>query len=133
MTNEVPDAFGVHKVVLTSEGRAFAALVVARAEPVVREALSAELARRLTASDAAIRQAFGLDRNPGELYLDGDTTGAVMEALAGLPAERREELLDGLWFEEAYVPGGGDCRSWPATSPPTPPNMPSPSPPKIPG
>ncbi|HEU5077003.1 MAG TPA: SAM-dependent methyltransferase, partial [Polyangiaceae bacterium] len=32
VTNEVPDAFGVHKVVLTADGQAFAALVVPRVE-----------------------------------------------------------------------------------------------------
>jgi hypothetical protein len=100
----VPDAFGVHKLVLASDGRAFAALVVARAEPVVGAALSPELARRMAAADATARRTFGLARNPGELYLDGDTTAAVMEALAGLPAEQRESLLDALWFDEAYVP-----------------------------
>ena len=104
VTNEVPDAFGVHKVVLTSDGRAFAALVVTRAESVVGEGLGAELASRMVASDATIRRAFRLERNQGELYLDGDTTAAVMEALAVLPAARREELLAALWFEEAYVP-----------------------------
>ncbi len=104
VTNEVPDAFGVHKVVLTSEGRAFAALVMARVEPVVGDALGAALAGRITASDATIRRTFALERNRGELYLDGVTTAAVMEALAALPVARREELLDAVWFDEAYVP-----------------------------
>jgi len=104
VTNEVPDAFGVHKVVIAPDGHAFAALVVARAEPVVAEALGAELASRMIASDATIRRTFQLEHNQGELHLDGDTSAAVMVALAGLPAARREELLDALWFAEAYVP-----------------------------
>jgi SAM-dependent MidA family methyltransferase len=104
VTNEVPDAFGVHKLVLTSDGHAFAALVVARAAPGVGAALGAALADRMRASDAAVRETFGLENNQDELYLDGETYAAVMLALAGLPAARREELLDALWFDEAYVP-----------------------------
>jgi SAM-dependent MidA family methyltransferase len=102
-TNEVPDAFGVHKVVLAPEGRALAALVVPRVEDALRAALSDDLSRRITDADGTVRHTLGLRGNTGDLYLDGGTYAAVMEALVAFPTERREVLLSALWFEEAYV------------------------------
>jgi SAM-dependent MidA family methyltransferase len=104
VTNEVPDAFGVHKVVLTARGEAFAALVVPRVGAALREALGAESAGRVTATDALVRAKFGFSGNPGEFYLDGATYIRVMAELAELPRGQRDERLAGLWFEEAYVP-----------------------------
>jgi SAM-dependent MidA family methyltransferase len=104
LTNEVPDAFGVHKVALSADGDARAALVVPRIEPAGRDAAGDALARRIADGDASIRRAFGFQANPGDLYLDGGTWAAVMEAGAALPADRREALLSALWFEEIYVP-----------------------------
>jgi hypothetical protein len=109
-SNELPDAFGVHKVVLMSDGRALAALVVPRVEAALREALARRadlddgLGARITDADRAVRQTFGFRGNGDDCYLDGQTYAALMEALAALPAETREPLLDALWFEEAYVP-----------------------------
>ena len=51
LTNEVPDAFGVHKVLLTSDGQALAALVIPRVEPAVCDALGDGFARRIAAAD----------------------------------------------------------------------------------
>ena len=84
------------------------------------------------ASDATIRRTFGLGQHQGDLYLDGDTTAAVMAALAGLPVARRDELLDALWFAEAYVPPP-PFQSWPRTSPSMPLTTPSPWRPTTPG
>ncbi|HSY40198.1 MAG TPA: SAM-dependent methyltransferase [Polyangia bacterium] len=110
LSNELPDAFGVHKVVLTSEGRALAALVVPRVEAALREALAQRvdlddgLCARITEADRAVRQTFGFRGNSDDCYLDGQTYAQLMETLAALPAETREPLLNALWFEEAYVP-----------------------------
>ena len=110
LSNELPDAFGVHKVVLTPEGRALAALVIPRVEAALREALARQsglcgaLAGRITEADQAVRRTFGLRGNSDDCYLDGPTYAQLMEALAALPAATRETLLDALWFEEAYVP-----------------------------
>jgi SAM-dependent MidA family methyltransferase len=108
VTNEVPDAFGVHKVVLLPDGDALAALVVPRLEPALAALASqlagAAMAPRLAETNAAVRRTFGFAGHPDDLYLDGPTWFAVMDALAGEPLARREALLDGLWFEEAYVP-----------------------------
>ena len=104
LTNEVPDAFGVHKVALTSAGDARAALVVPRVERALRDALGGDLARRIDDADAAARRTFGLDANAGDLYLHGDTWAAVMDAVAGLPPHESARRLDAIWFEETYVP-----------------------------
>jgi SAM-dependent MidA family methyltransferase len=104
VTNEVPDAFGVHKIVLTAEGRALSALVIPRVEATVPDLLGDVLSRRITGADEAVRRTFGLEDHAGDFYLDGATYAELMQALAGLSAERREALLGMFWFEEAYVP-----------------------------
>jgi SAM-dependent MidA family methyltransferase len=104
LTNEVPDAFGVHKVVLTAEGRALAALVVPRVEASVRAAVGEELATGIADANARVRSSFGWTENAGDFYLDAETYAALRERLARLPAEQRAGLLDALWFEETYVP-----------------------------
>jgi SAM-dependent MidA family methyltransferase len=105
LSNEVPDAFGVHKVVLTPEGRAFAALVVPRVEPSLCDVLEQSLVAAISAANSQVRQTFGFAGNEGDFYLDGASYASVMEALLAFPAGRRESLLaTALWFEEAYVP-----------------------------
>jgi SAM-dependent MidA family methyltransferase len=104
VTNEVPDAFGVHKVVFAADGRAFAALVVPRVEPELADLLDTETARRVNAADAAVRATFGFAGHAGERYLDGVTFGAVLEVVWGLAPEERDAALGHVWFEEAYVP-----------------------------
>jgi SAM-dependent MidA family methyltransferase len=110
LTNEVPDAFGVHKVLLTSEGEARAALVVPRVEVALREALARrvgpadDLVRRIAEADHEVRRTFGFRGNSDDCYLDGRTYADVMNALAELPAELREPLRNAVWFEELYVP-----------------------------
>ncbi len=104
VTNELPDAFGVHKVVLTHEGQALAALVVPRVEANVEEAMGAEFASRMRDADHITRETFGIRQNPDDLYLDGVTYLGMMRRLAELSSEERETLLASLWFEEAYIP-----------------------------
>jgi len=104
LTNEVPDAFGVHKVVLTTEGRALAALVVPRVEASLREAVSEELAAAMAEANARVRRTFGWTANSGDFYLDAPTYAALREELARLPVAEQTGMLNALWFEEAYVP-----------------------------
>lgn len=103
LTNEVPDAFGVHKIALSAEGEAFAALVVPRVQPALREAVPPELWGRIDAVNAGVRRTFGFSEHPSDFYLDQNTFFETMDAIASLPEERREALLSSLWFEEAYV------------------------------
>lgn len=104
LSNELPDAFGVHKVVLSAEGNALVALVVPRVQPALRALLDEALARRIDAANQATRAEFGLSGHAADSYLDAATYQEVMNALAALPADRHEAHLAGLWFEEAYVP-----------------------------
>ncbi len=104
VSNELPDAFGVHKVVMAANGAdALAALVVPRIEPALRVRLGAALSERTAAADAAIRRAFAFQAHPEDHYLDARAFTDVMRAVAEQTGER-EEWLSGLWFEEAYVP-----------------------------
>jgi SAM-dependent MidA family methyltransferase len=107
LTNEVPDAFGVHKLFLTPDGDARAVLVVPRAGPALGDAVGAPLGQRIADTDRRIRQAFALDpnvQNAGDHYLDAETYAAVMTALAGHDEAARDALLAALWFEETTVP-----------------------------
>jgi SAM-dependent MidA family methyltransferase len=103
LTNEVPDAFGVHKLVLGADARALAALVVPRVESRLLEGLDRALAQEIARGDASLRARFPLPRRAGEHYLDAATFAAVLRSLAGLSTERQDELLALVWFDEAYV------------------------------
>ncbi|MEI9938249.1 MAG: SAM-dependent methyltransferase [Pseudomonadota bacterium] len=103
LSNELPDAFGVHKIILSAEGCALVTLVIPRLESSLKDALGEDLAQRIDATNEATRGTFGLSGHPADLYLDAATYAEVMNALAAMPSARRETLLGGLWFEEAYV------------------------------
>ncbi len=104
LTNEVPDAFGVHKVVLAADGRAFAALVVPRVEPWLKAALEPETSARVEAVNDSLRRSLALTSDSDDFYLDASTFAEVMPALARLAPDERERLQGGLRFREAYVP-----------------------------
>ncbi|HEY3254318.1 MAG TPA: SAM-dependent methyltransferase, partial [Polyangiaceae bacterium] len=103
LSNELPDAFGVHKLILGADGSALVALVIPRVESALKEALAADLVRQIEGVNEATRRSFGLGENGADFYLDAATYAQVMNALAELPAERRAALLAQVWFEEAYV------------------------------
>jgi len=103
LSNELPDAFGVHKVILSARGSASVALVVPRVESGVKDALGEALAERIEASDRAARADCKIVENSADFYLDAATYAEVMSALSRLPEEQRAALFSGLWFEEAYV------------------------------
>jgi len=103
LSNELPDAFGVHKLVLGAEGSARVALVVPRVESTLKEALDEGLSSRIARANEATRSTFGLSGNAADFYLDAATYAELMNALTRFPSQRRDALLGGLWFEEAYV------------------------------
>lgn len=104
VTNEVPDAFGVHKLVLGADGTAWATLVVPRVERSLLEALPAELARRIGEVSTSIRRTFGYEAYPDDFYLDERTWLATMNGISDQSGARYDDLLASLWFEEVYVP-----------------------------
>src|SRR5690606_27440236 len=59
VSNELPDAFGVHKVLLSAGGFAEAVLVVPRIEAALAKKLSPALAASCRETNAELRSAFG--------------------------------------------------------------------------
>ncbi len=103
LSNELPDAFGVHKVMLSAEGHASLSLVIVRVESALKDGVGKALARRIEAVNELTRATFGLSAHAPDFYLDAATYAELMTELATLPNQQREALLAGLWCEEAYV------------------------------
>ena len=106
LTNEVPDAFGVHKVVMTPDGDARVALVVPRVEAALRGAAVAALGDAASPrADASVRRTFGF-RGERRGLLSGrrDVDGGDGGAWPRLRRPRARACSSALWFEEAYVP-----------------------------
>lgn len=104
LTNEVPDAFGVQKVIFEASGQASAVIVLPRIEASLLPLLGAELSREIHEQNTALRALFRLDYPPGELVVDGPHLWKVLEALWCLSPEERSDALLKLWLEEALVP-----------------------------
>jgi SAM-dependent MidA family methyltransferase len=88
LSNELPDAFGVHKVILDARGSASVALVVPRVESSVKNALGTALAERIEASDRAARADCNLVDNVADFYLD-----AALRSSPGCGSRKRMSAL----------------------------------------
>lgn len=106
VSNELPDAFGVHKVMFSARGLAEAVLVVPRIEAGLLGQLPQTLSTRCRETDAQIRSAFGWHQHPGALLLDRASLGAVMSACYERPMGEAGQLLNQVWFEETRVAAG---------------------------
>jgi len=104
VSNELPDAFGVHKVLLTAEGDAQAVLVVPRIDSELLERLPAALRADCRAADAALRKRLSLTAHPAQTQLDRATFRRVMTLLYAGPESERALGIDQIWFEEILVP-----------------------------
>lgn len=104
VSNELPDAFGVHKLMFSAKGDAEAVLVVPRIEAGLLGRLPEALSARCRETDAEIRSAFGWKQHPGELLLDRASFGEVMTSIYEHPKGEAGPLLDQVWFEEMRVP-----------------------------
>ena len=103
LSNELPDAFGVHKVVFSSDGEARVALVLPRLQQCQSPQLTSELRARVVATDRDLRASFGIGDHAEDWYLDRTTFQDVMAAFAPLEPQHRQQCLLGLWFREIYV------------------------------
>lgn len=103
VTNEVPDAFGVHKVVLLSDGAAQAALVIPRIEAALLAQLPPQLKADIEQSDARIRASFQWSAPEGERFLSRASFLLVMSEVSSWPLAARKQALNCCWFEEGYV------------------------------
>src|SRR5690606_28159346 len=99
LTNEVPDAFGVHKVVLEPTGQARAVVVLPRIEDSLLHLLGKELTQNIQEQDRTLRDLFRTPP-PGELAIDGPSLWQVLDVLWGLPPQERNDALLKLWFDE---------------------------------
>jgi SAM-dependent MidA family methyltransferase len=103
ISNEVPDAFGVHKVLLPRTAEPLAALVLPRLDVTVRRMLPAGLAQHIREAHARVASALELSARADEEFLDRATFRQLMTHLADMEDGPRATALAGLWFEEAYV------------------------------
>jgi SAM-dependent MidA family methyltransferase len=103
LTNEVPDAFGVHKMLLHADGRALVALTVPHVTSSALEFLPAEFASRIRDRDAELRALFSFPQRGGYL-LDRELFYSCLGELAKMGLEARERLSLEIEVDEAYVP-----------------------------
>ena len=103
LSNELPDAFGVHKVALSADGKALVALVIPRVERGIVAELSEALALRVDAADRAVRATFEVSHHPDDAYVDAATYAEIMDGLVDSRPEDRARSLARVWFEEAFV------------------------------
>jgi SAM-dependent MidA family methyltransferase len=106
LSNELPDAFSVHKVVLTTAD-APAVAYVAPSYPAaswqrIRPLVPATMASRVEAGDVATEKTFFGGASLPEVYLTRDTFSALLGTMTG----HRDygSVVSGLQFQEVYVP-----------------------------
>jgi SAM-dependent MidA family methyltransferase len=107
LSNELPDAFSVHKVVISPSGSAevgYVAPAVTRSGwNKLEKVMPAVLQERLKAEDESIQtNIFGRKRENSTTYLSRDGFIALLEALS--PLKDYAEKLEAIEFHEIYVP-----------------------------
>jgi hypothetical protein len=106
LSNELPDAFSVHKMIMSSNGAAEVAFVVpslsAGAWKTARAKLSAELSKSIESEDALVEKMF-FGGSSATLRLTKRSFVALLEALSPT-AELYESTANAMNFQEAYVP-----------------------------
>jgi SAM-dependent MidA family methyltransferase len=106
LSNELPDAFSVHKTILSADGTAEVGFVVPSLPEgtwaTVQPLLTAEAKRAIDADDKAIEDRFfGGDRQAA-VYLSKTTFVALMEALNAKPVYI--DTANAMQFRELYAP-----------------------------
>jgi SAM-dependent MidA family methyltransferase len=106
LSNELPDAFSVHKVILTSTSAPEVAYVIPSfALPQwtrIRAMVSPELARIVDEGDATIEKTFFRREGSPEVYLTKTTFTSLLETL--VTHTNYESVARALEFHEVYVP-----------------------------
>ena len=106
LSNELPDAFSVHKVVLTTTDAPAVAYVApsypAAAWQRIRPLVPATMASQVEAGDVATEKTFFGGASSPEVYLTRHTFSALLETMTG----HRDygSVVSGLQFHEIYVP-----------------------------
>jgi SAM-dependent MidA family methyltransferase len=106
LSNELPDAFSVHKVLLTTTGDARVAFVAPSLSAAswlrIRPLLPASLAAQVEAGDAAIERTFFRGVRSAAVHLTKSTFAALLEATVA--GNDYESVVGALEFHEIYVP-----------------------------
>lgn len=107
LSNELPDAFSVHKVIVSPSGSAevgYVAPALPRAGwDKLEKDMPTALQERLKTEDQSIQsKIFGRKRDNGTTYLSRAGFTALLEALS--PAKDYAEKLEAIEFHEIYVP-----------------------------
>ena len=106
LSNELPDAFSVHKVVLTTTDAPAVAYVApsypAAAWQRIRPLVPATMASQVEAGDVATEKTFFGGASSPEVYLTRHTFSALLETMTG--HRDYASVVSGLQFHEIYVP-----------------------------
>jgi SAM-dependent MidA family methyltransferase len=106
LSNELPDAFSVHKIILSPDGAAEVAFVVPSLPggtwDVIRPLLPAAAAGAIAADDAAVERRFFEGRANPDVYLTRASFVTLLEHL--LATDVYEPSVNALQFREAYAP-----------------------------
>ena len=106
LSNELPDAFSVHKVILSVNGSAEVAYVVpslpSKDWDKVKKSVPAAIADQVAAVSDAIQNKFFTAKQPGSVYFSRATFVALFESLVG--AKEYDASVQPFEFHEVYIP-----------------------------
>lgn len=106
LSNELPDAFSVHKTILSADGTAELAFVVPALPEhtwrAVQPLLPSAGARSIDADDKAIEDRFLNGRREGSVYLSRSSFVALLEHLRSSPVY--DTTANAMQFRELYAP-----------------------------
>ena len=106
LSNELPDAFSVHKVILAADGATEVAYVVpslsAKAWDKLEKSVPPAVAELVAAADGSIQDKILAARHADTTYLNRSAFVALMESLAATKDYAAE--LEPLEFHEVYLP-----------------------------
>src|SRR5579871_219343 len=106
LSNELPDAFSVHKVILSANGAAEVAYVVpsyaAKSWNTVKKSVPPAIVEQVEAANSAVRNKFFAAAKNDDVYLSRATFVALLESLVTTKAY--EASVQPLEFHEIYVP-----------------------------
>ena len=106
LSNELPDAFSVHKVILTTENVPEVAFVApaisAESWQRIKGLLPPAVAVQMEAGDATIEKTFLKGVASGEVFLTKATFASLLESM--VKHSQYETVVEALQFHEIYVP-----------------------------
>lgn len=106
LSNELPDAFSVHKIILSADGKAEVAFVVpslpAETWRTVQPLLPTAVVRAIEGDDRAIEDRFLKGQREGDVYLTRGSFVSLLEHMQTTPAY--ENTANAMLFRELYAP-----------------------------